>query len=167
MKLLRETIRKLILENEEKAWEDTMEVHDFWHALVPFVDDAEADYGAGFVAHRHSDGCSTEAYLTINQEDDTGGIWIDKIEVVNSSRDIDPQCFRKGYAKQMLQVLADAADESGTPLALIAAREPYYQRLYPGIELPDKDELADLYTQYGFEETERNYAQVHMTRRPR
>ena len=153
---------------EEKSWDGLeMENTDFWHALVPFVDEAEADYGAAFIAHRHADGCSTEAYLTINNEDYTGGIWIDKIEVVNSSRDLDPECFRKGYAKKMLQVLTDAADESGTHLTLIAASEPYYKRMYPGIELPDKDQLADLYADYGFNKIYSNYAQVKMDRAPK
>ena len=162
MKTLRKTIRQLILESE-----GYIEEHPFFEALRSYVDEADGDYGAAFLALRHSDGCSTEAYIAINDEDEKGGIWIDKIEVVNSERHLDPQCFRKGYAKQMLQALTRAADETGTHLTLIAASEPYYRRMYPHISLPDKDQLADLYMGYGFVEEYSNYAQVKMNREPR
>ena len=67
----------------------------------------------------------------------------------------------------MLEALTKAADETGTHLTLIAASEAYYKRMYPNIELPDKDQLAALYAQYGFVEEYSNYAQVKMNRVPR
>ena len=160
MKTLRKTIRQLILESE-----GYIDEHPFFEALRSYVDEADGDYDSAFIALRHPDGCSTEAYIGIDE--DPQGIWIDKIEVVNSSRELDPQCFRKGYAKKMLEALTKAADETRTPLALIAASEAYYKRLYPNIELPDKDQLAALYAQYGFVEEYSNYAQVKMSRVPR
>ena len=160
MKTLRKTIRQLILESE-----GYIEEHPFFEALSSYVDEADGDYDSAFIALRHSDGCSTEAYIAIDE--DPSGIWIDKIEVVNSSRELDPQCFRKGYAKKMLEALTKAADETQTPLTLIAASEAYYKRLYPNIELPDKDQLAALYAQYGFVEEYSNYAQVKMNRPPK
>ena len=158
MKTLRETIRQLILESE-----GYIDEHPFFAALRSYVDEADGDYGSAFIAIRHSDGCSTEGYISIDDK----GIWIDKIEVVNSDRHLDPACFRKGYAKQMLQALTRAADETGTHLTLIAASEPYYRRMYPGIALPDKDQLANLYMGYDFVEEYSNYAQVKMNRAPR
>ena len=154
--------KQLLTESEEY-----IEEHPFFEALSSYVDEADGDYDSAFVALRHSDGCSTEAYIVINNEDDKGGIWIDKIEVVNSERHLDPECFRKGYAKQMLEALAKAADETGTHLTLIAASEAYYKRMYPEIDLPDKDQLADLYMGYGFVEEYSNYAQVKMNRAPK
>ena len=165
MKSLRETIRQLILESE-----GYIDEHPFFAALRPYVDEVDGDFGSAFIALRHPDGCSTEAYISINDELAAlplPAIWIDKIEVVNSSRELDPECFRKGYAKKMLEALTKAADSSQTHLTLIAASEPYYKRMYPGIDLPDKDELAALYSDYGFNEIYSNYAQVKMDRDPR
>lgn len=164
MKTLRKTIRQLILESE-----GYIDEHPFFEALRSYVDEADGDYGSAFIALRHPDSCSTEAYISINDElpSEVGGIWIDKIEVVNSERHLDPQCFRKGYAKKMLEALTKAADETGTHLTLIAASEAYYKRMYPNIELPDKDQLAALYAQYGFVPIYSNYAQVKMDRDPR
>ena len=169
MKSLRETIRHLILEEEEQVYE--LEQASYWKAIAPLVDEADADYWQGFLAFRHPDGCSTEAYISVNDEDwvdGNGGIWIDKIEVVKTdTRELHPECFRKGYARKMLEALTKAADQTGTHLTLIAASEPYYKRMYPGIELPDKDELAALYGDYGFNEIYKNYAQVKMDRAPK
>jgi len=165
MKSLRETIRQLIL---EEAQVDHIDEHPYFEALRNYVDYASADYWQGIIKIHHSDGCSTEAFIAINDEDDKGGIWIDKLEVVNKeTRKIDPECFRKGYAKQMLQALTRAADESQTHLTLIAAHEPYLSRQYPDVDFPDKDELAALYGDYGFFEEYSNYAQVKMNRAPK
>ena len=157
------SLKKQLL-TEEMGYIDE---HPFFAALRNYVDEADGDYDSAFVALRHSDGCSTEAYIALNDEYDKGGIWIDKMEVVNSERHLDPECLRKGYAKKMLEALTKAADETGTPLALIAASEAYYKRMYPGIDLPDKNELAALYGDYGFNEIYSNHAQVKMDRAPK
>ena len=168
MKSLRETIRHLILEETQ---EYDLAKTSFWQTITSLVDEAKADTWQGFLAFRHPDGCSTEAYISVNDEDwvdGKGGIWIDKIEVVKTqTRELHPQCFRKGYARKMLEALTKAADQTGTHLTLIAASEPYYKRMYPQIELPDKDELAALYGDYGFNEIYSNYAQVKMDRAPK
>ena len=140
----------------------------FFKTLRSSVDYVKADSWQGIVKLHHPDGCTTEAFLALNDEDDKGGIWIDKIEVVNTqTRKIDPACFRKGYAKKMLLALTHAADATGTHLTLIAAHEPYLSRQYPDVDFPDKDELANLYMDYGFEEEYSNYAQVKMNREPK
>ena len=147
---------------------DRIDELPFFKTLRSSVDYAKADSWQGIVKLHHPDGCTTEAFLALNDEDDKGGIWIDKIEVVNTqTRKIDPECFRKGYAKQMLLALTHAADATGTHLTLIAAHEPYLSRQYPDVDFPDKDQLADLYMGYGFVEEYSNYAQVKMNREPR
>ena len=140
--------------------------HPFFAALRNYVDTAEGDYDSAYITIEGSDGCMAQAYLGIDE--DPQGIWIDKIEVVKTdTKEMHPECFRKGYAKAMLQALTKAADETGTHLALIAASEAYYKRRYPHIQFPDKDQLAALYAQYGFVEEYSNYAQVKMNRPPR
>ena len=117
-----------------------------------------------------SDGCSTKVHFAIDDESDHSpiGVWIDLLEVVNTkTRHPDPKCFRKGYARQALQKIIDAADTTGTHLTLIAAHEPYLSRQNPDVDFPDKDELASLYSEYGFVEEYSNYAQVKMNRTPR
>lgn len=117
-----------------------------------------------------SDGCSTRVHLAIDDETHHSppAVWIDLLEVVNTkTRRPDPQCFRKGYARQALQALIDAADLTGTHLTLIAAHEPYLSRQNPHVDFPDKDELASLYSEYGFVEEYSNYAQVKMNRAPK
>ena len=132
MNSLRETIRHLILENER----DYMDEHPFFEALRNYVDTAEGDYDSAYITIEGSDGCMAQANIAINDEDSNGGIWIDKIEVVKTdTKELHPDCFRKGYAKAMLKALTKAADETGTHLALIAASEAYYKRMYPQIDL--------------------------------
>jgi len=92
-------------------------------------------------------------------------MWVSHLDVVGSNGEPDPQCFRKGYGRQMLSLLAQAADEHGVTLELIAAPPAYLKRQFP--DLPDKDQLAELYGDYGFYETSRNFAQVHMKRDPK
>ena len=147
---------------------DHIDEHPYFEALRSYVDYAEADYWQGIIKTHHPDGCTTEAFIAINDEDDSGGIWIDKLEVVNTkTRRADPECFRKGYARKMLEALTKAADETGTHLTLIAAHEPSLSRRFPDIDFPDKDELAALYGDYGFNEVYKNYAQVKMDRAPK
>jgi len=125
---------------------------------------------SGVIIYDHpSDGCSTYLHLVSDDEGEhPDGIWVDKLEVVNTqTREADPQCFRKGYARQALQSLIDAADTTHTHLTLIAAHEPYLSRMHPHIDFPDKDDLANLYMDYGFVEEYSNYAQVKMNRAPK
>ena len=91
-------------------------------------------------------------------------IWVSNLDVVNSQGQPDPECFRKGYGRQMLELLVQAADVHEVHLELIAAPPAYLRRQFP--ELPDKDELADFYARYGFETTNSNPMQVYMKRTP-
>lgn len=128
-----------------------------------------SSWSATLVYDHASDGCSTFLHLAVDDEGEhPDGIWVDSLEVVNTkTREADPQCFRKGYARQALKALIDAADSTQTHLTLIAAHEPYLSRQYPDVDFPDKDELASLYSEYGFVEEYSNYAQVKMNRTPK
>jgi len=91
-------------------------------------------------------------------------MWVNSLDIVNSAGEPDAACFRKGYGRQMMQLLVQAADEHGVTLTLIAAPPAWLKRQMP--ELPDKDQLAEFYGEFGFTETQRNFAQVHMSRKP-
>ena len=152
----------------EASVEDGLDDSDFMRTLSNYVDKVETSYDSAYITIEGSDGCMAQANIAINNEDSNGGIWIDKIEVVKTdTEELHPDCFRKGYAKAMLKALTKAADETGTHLALIAASEAYYKRMYPEIDLPDKDELANLYMGYGFVEEYSNSALVKMNREPK
>ena len=147
-----------------------LQEHPLFLQLQKEASRASASSWSAIVVDDHpSDGCSTKVHLAIDEEGEhPNGIWIDSLEVVNTkTRKPDPQCFRKGYARQALAQLVRAADVTQTHLALIAAHEPYLSRQHPDVDFPDKDELANLYMDYGFIEEYSNYAQVKMNRPPR
>ena len=147
---------------------DNMKEHPLWVALSAQASRSKASSWSGILFIDHPEGCSSEMHMSLNDEEHPGGIWIDKLDVVNTkTREPDPECFRKGYAKEALALLAQAADQTETHLALIAASEPYLRRQNPDIDFPDKDELAQLYARYGFVEEYSNFAQVGMVRVPK
>lgn len=91
-------------------------------------------------------------------------IWLNNLYTTDLRGRQSSDCYRKGYGKKMMQALTQAADTHGITLELIAAPPPHMKRQDP--TLPDKDELARFYKQYGFVETDRNMAQVYMKREP-
>ena len=162
------SLRKRLLQEETNPI--TLEHHTMYRELAKQASKASASSWSAVLQWDHpADGCSTRVHLTLDDEGEhPNGLWIDLLEVVNTkTRQVDPQCFRKGYARQALQALVDAADSTGTHLTLIAAHEPYLSRQNPDVDFPDKDELANLYMDYGFLEEYSNYAQVKMNREPR
>ena len=130
--------------------------------LIELVD-AHESHGSGshtFVLNHPA------CYSVLDIEvDGPQAIWVSNLDVVGKNGKPDPRCFRKGYGRQMLALLTHAADEHGVSLSLIAAPPAYLKRQFPS--LPDKDQLAELYAQYGFEPQSRNPAQVKMYRSPR
>jgi len=162
------SLRKRLLKEETNPI--TMEHHTMYRQLAKQASTSTASSGSAVLQWDHpADGCSTRVHLAIDDEGEhDGGLWIDLLEVVNTkTRRPDPQCFRKGYAREALQALIDAADSTRTHLTLIAAHEPYLGRKYPHVDFPDKEELAALYGDYGFHEEYSNYAQVKMNRAPK
>ena len=146
-----------------------LQEHPLYKELVKGASRTSASSWSAVIVYDHpSDGCSTYIHLATDDEGEhPNGVWVDKLEVVNTqTRHADPACFRKGYGRQAMQHLVDAADRTGTHLTLIAAHEPYLSRMYPDIDFPDKEELANLYEDYGFVRNSSNYAQVHMSRSP-
>ena len=146
----------------------SLKEHPLWVALSAQASRANASSWSGTLFIDHPEGCSSEMHMSLNDEEHPGGIWIDTLNVVNTkTRQPDLQCFRKGYAREMLALLVQAADDTGTHLALIAASEPYLSRMHPNVPFPDKDDLAELYADYGFSQDYANYAQVGMSRVPK
>ena len=101
MKLLRETIRRLILETQSvfidalKLSFDTIDGHRF---TKPFPD-----------------GCSV--YIEISPVDETT-YHIDMIETIGEG------CDRKGYASQVMAIVTQAASSNGITLTLDVASYP-------------------------------------------
>jgi len=157
MSLLREYVKTLLAESEQEAFSANPVVLQLMKFLTPVeVTDRGAIFSMAF------GDCLVE--LTILPEG-AGEIWVDKIETFDSGRNTNQNCFRKGYATQVLKLLTQAADAHGFSLQLIAAPEAWQKRQYP--DIPGKDELAEFYSRVGFVETSRNYAQVYMERKPR
>lgn len=91
-------------------------------------------------------------------------IWLNNLYTTDSSGKQSQDCYRKGYASQMMQAVTQAADSHSITLELIAAPPPAIRRQDP--TLPDVDQLAEFYAGHGFYETNRNRAQVYMRREP-
>ena len=129
--------------------------------LIQSVDEHQSHGGSAHTLTLNHPGCHCVLDIEVDSPD---ALWVSNLDVVGANGKPDPACFRKGYGRQMLSLLTQAADEHGVSLSLIAAPPAYLTRQYP--HLPDKDQLAELYASYGFVETQRNFAQVHMKRDP-
>ncbi len=166
MNLLRQYIKSVITEAE--VYEKDIREHP---CIVKLSNRASRVFASKtsfrMLIDHPEDGCSVLLHIEWHDEPTPeNALWVEKLEVIETKYgDIDLECFGKGYAKEALQLLASAADQTGTHLFLIAAPEAWLRRQYP--QLPDKDSLAGLYSRYGFVETSSNYAQVHMERKPR
>ena len=141
--------------------------HPLIAALASHASEKFTSYDGTILKFMQPDKCAT--LLDIRTSDDwrrPDALYIEKLEVLRYPYgEIDLECFGKGYAKEVLTRLTQAADETHTELYLIAAPEARDRRQFP--ELPDKDQLAALYARYGFKEDFSNSAQVGMTRMPR
>ena len=141
--------------------------HPLIAALASKASEKFTSYDGTILKFMHPDKCAT--LLDIRTSDDPDrpdALYIEKLEVLRYPYgEIDLECFGKGYAKEVLTLLAKEADRTGTELYLIAAPEPRDRRQFP--ELPDKDQLAALYAKYGFVEDFSNMMQVGMTRLPK
>lgn len=124
-------------------------------------------YDGTILKFMQSDGCAT--LLDIRLSDDPNrpdALYVEQIEVLKYPYgELDQDCFGKGYAKEVLTLLTQEADRTGTELYLVAAPTASgKERDY--FNLPDKDRLASLYASYGFVEDFRNAAQIGMSRQP-
>ena len=147
------SLKELLLEQETSASSSMLT------ALIGLVDIHQSHGSTSHTLVLNHPSCRSVLDIEI---DGPNQIWVNNLDVVGKNGKHDPQCFRKGYGRQMLSLLIRAADEHGVSLTLIAAPPAYLKRQFPHI--PDKDQLAELYAQYGFYETQRNPAQVHMHR---
>ena len=141
--------------------------HPLIAELISHASQNYTSYDGTILKFSQPEGCAT--LLDIRLSDDPerpDALYIEKIEVLKYPYgEVDPSCFGKGYAKEVLSLLTQAADSSQTELYLIAAPEAQLRREHP--YLPDKDQLAQLYARYGFVEDFRNPFQVGMTRKPK
>jgi len=151
---------------ETKTYPD-IDGHSLIAALASHASEKFTSYDGTILKFTQPDGCAT--LLDIRLSDDPArpdALYIEQIEVLKYPYgELDQACFGKGYAQEVLSLLAKTADETQTELFLVAAPTASgKERAY--FELPDKDQLASLYARYGFVETGRNFAQVLMTRKP-
>jgi len=143
-----------------------MKDHPLWTLISSTLTRTKAIQSMGRIYIDHpQDSCTAQITLSLDDSYAPGGIYIDKLEVVNSKGRLDSECFRKGYAKEALHLLVTLADQSRTHLSLIAAPEAS-GREREFYDLPGKTELAQLYAQFGFVEEYSNMAQVGMVRDP-
>tara|TARA_Y100001938_G_C8072916_1_gene424238 strand:+ start:1107 stop:1580 length:474 start_codon:yes stop_codon:yes gene_type:complete len=157
MKLLRETIRKLLQEEQE-----VMPVNSFIKTLAASATSAKLGYNNEIILD-HGECLSI---LSIELDEESGEhAWVNNLYTTDTTGRPSPDCYRKGYGKQMMSLLTRAADQHGVTLELIAAPPAHMRRQDP--TLPDKDELARFYAKHGFIETDRNFAQVYMRRDPK
>lgn len=165
MKQLRQYVRKILIEQNSKY--PTIEEIPLISRLMQKASEHYLSYDGVILKFVQPENCAT--LLDIRLSDDSNrpdALYIEKLEVLRYPYgEVDLECFGKGYAREVLSLLTKTADDTGTELYLIAAPEFGLRRQYPS--LPDKDDLANLYADYGFYETARNYAQVHMTRDPK
>ena len=100
--------------------------------------------------------------------EDSDYVHLGYLEVTDTAGDPHPACYRKGYAGELLQLVVDTADKHQVTLGLSAEEVPRedIDTIY-GVDMPDMQELANFYAQYGFEETGRNAGQIYMQRDPR
>ena len=150
------SLRKRLLQEETSSASSLM-----LQTLIQSVDEHQSHGGSAHSLTLNHPGCHSVLDIEVDSPD---ALWVSNLDVVGANGKPDPACFRKGYGRQMLSILTPAAEEHGVSLYIIAAPPAYLKRQYP--ELPDKDQLAELYASYGFVETQRNFAQVHMSRAP-
>ena len=156
MKLLRETIRKLLVEMQTPTdlFQQTLAASVTASTFDGYADRFVLDHGECFTI------------LEIHIDDpQTPKAWVNSLHTTNRQGIPDANCYRKGFASEMMSRLVRAADEHGITLELIAAPPPHMKRQDPS--LPDKDELARFYAKHGFKTTKTNFAQVYMQRDPR
>ena len=163
MKLLRETIRRILIERSQGESPALAFLKD----LGAQVDKYNVEYGTSHYFSIYHDNCIVTLSAEIPDEEDAY-VHLGYLYVTNNERKIDPKCFRKGYAGDLLQLVIDSADRHGVTLGLSAKSvytPEYLQRKYgQEIDTPDTEELAKFYSRYGFEETHRFSQQIFMER---
>jgi hypothetical protein len=156
MKILRETIRSILLEN-------TLPVDAFQDTLGALVDSSSFD-GYANIFYLQQGECLAILEIHIDESESGDRAWVNSLHTTDVRGKPSAACYRKGHAAQMMSRLIQAADQHGITLDLIAAPPPQMVRQDPN--LPNADQLAKFYARFGFVETKRNIKQVYMTRTP-
>lgn len=127
MKLLRETIRKLLKEMQ--------------HPTDSFIEELSTqfeDRGVEGMARTYPDGCEV-----LFQIEPTGGVdaYFHSIETIGND------CLRKGYARDTMESICQIADKYSVFITLEA--EPFGG----GRDMPQAEDLLRFYTSLGFKST--------------
>ena len=75
--------------------------------------------------------------------DGANQVWLNNLYTTDLRGRQSQDCYRKGYASQIMQALTHSADKYSVILELIAAPPPAMRRQDP--TLPDADQLAEFY----------------------
>lgn len=143
--------------------ETTQSLDAFLEALASSVTSASYDGYADTFILNHGE-CITILEIHLDERETENTAWVNSLYTTDSQGRPTAGCYRKGYAKEMMSLLTQAADQHGVILELIAAPPPRLKRQIPS--LPDKDGLASFYSRHGFVVTKSNMAQVFMHRIP-
>ena len=132
MKLLRETIRRLLRETPYTS----AATRAFVKELSTLTDHQTYDGYYFEVTSDHPNGCSS--YLDMTIEDQTT-VWLGNLATHGDQE----MCSRKGYAKDMLSKVTKTADNNGITLELLSSSEDMNR-------ISDA-QLMGFYSQMGFE----------------
>ena len=94
--------------------ENTSSVHSFQETLATSVTTSHFDGYADRFILDHG-GCFTILELAIEDREETP-VWVNSLHTTNSQGIPDPNCYRKGYAAEMMSLLVQAADQHGIAL---------------------------------------------------
>lgn len=133
MKLLRKTIRRLLIESSEHVCDD-------------FIVELEKrfqkrSYGNHYaLANVYPDGC--EVHFTMDALE-YENVYLQGIETIGDD------CVRKGYARDTLQSIFDLADEMG--IWILGEARPFDPTAGGVGDRPDLQELINFYRSIGFD----------------
>ena len=138
MKLLRKTIRRLIIETSEHICDDFVAELEKRYEKRPQLGDDGLPTSSYALAKVFPDGC--EVHFTIDALE-YDNAYINGIETVGDD------CVRKGYARDTLQSIFDLADEMG--IWILGEADPFDGKDGSTGDRPDLQELLSFYRSMG------------------
>ena len=133
MKLLRETIRRLIIETSEHICDDFIVELEKRFEKRPFKDTQYYN-----LVNVYPDGCEVHFAMEALEYEN---VYLNAIETVGDD------CVRKGYARDTLQSIFDLADEMG--IYILGEADPFKGKDGSSGDRPDQQELLSFYRSMG------------------
>ena len=133
MKLLRETIRRLIAEASEHICDDFIVELEKRFEKKLYKDTQYYD-----LVNVYPDGCEVIIAMEALEYEN---VWMNGIETVGDD------CVRKGYARDTLQSIFDLADEMG--IYILGTADPFESKDGSSGDRADKQELINFYKSMG------------------